>query len=93
MLAECVECRDLVAPEIDEAFVTHGDTYLCWRCASRRGGIFDPRQERWVVLPDVANLPDERKQHPLPPSCRGVACSGPDCARAGSDPDSEADAE
>jgi hypothetical protein len=59
----CVECGASLSVEIDRAFACGPDTFLCYACAERRGGIFDEDEDRWTLPPDVESLPDERRPH------------------------------
>lgn len=61
MLTPCIECGATLALGTSEAFATDDETLLCWACATRRGGVFDAAQDRWVVPPNVGDLPDERR--------------------------------
>lgn len=63
-LVDCCDCHAPVAPKTDRVFALDADVFLCFGCAIRRGGIYDEDQERWVVTPDVADVPDERRAHP-----------------------------
>ncbi len=59
----CLECDAPLDPEADRAFACSPDAFLCFACSERRGGVFDAAQDRWVVAPNVAGLPDERRPH------------------------------
>lgn len=62
--ATCVECGAELWPERDRAFACGPDSYLCFACSERRGGIYEANHDRWSVPPDVSGLPDERRPHP-----------------------------
>jgi hypothetical protein len=59
----CIECGAVMWPDVDRPFATGPDTYLCFECAERRGGVYEPDEDRWIVAPDVSGLPDERRPH------------------------------
>lgn len=61
--ALCSDCnRDLgVDPTL--FYEATSGAQLCWDCAIRRGGTFDAKQDRWVIRPDISDLPDERRPH------------------------------
>ena len=59
----CAGCGAEIAPEIDRAYAYGPDSYLCFECAERRGGIYDAQEDRWTAAPDVSGLPDERRPH------------------------------
>jgi hypothetical protein len=63
-LVECIDCSAELSPEGDRGFALSDDSYLCFTCAMRRGGNYDYAQERWVVEPNVADEPDQRRAHP-----------------------------
>ena len=63
-LTVCCDCGAAVSPELDRAFSCAPETYLCFECAIRRGGVYDGRLDRWASPPDVSRLPDERRPHP-----------------------------
>jgi hypothetical protein len=60
----CCLCGARFWPEIDRGFACSPEDYLCFACAERCGGIFDAREDRWVVAPDVSGLKDERRPKP-----------------------------
>ena len=59
----CTDCGATMF-EGDQSFASSADTYLCFACAERRGGVYDGARDRWTVPPDVTGLPDERRPHP-----------------------------
>jgi hypothetical protein len=59
----CIDCGATLWPDVGRAFATGPDSYLCFACAERRGGVYDASQDRWSVAPDVDALPDERRPH------------------------------
>ena len=60
----CVDCGAELLPDVDRAFACAPDTYLCFECAERRGGVFDADEDRWTTAPNVVNVVDERRPHP-----------------------------
>jgi hypothetical protein len=50
---ECADCGATISPMTDRAFGFDDDTYLCFACATERGGVYDDRDEVWTVFPDV----------------------------------------
>jgi hypothetical protein len=63
-LVDCLDCGAAIAPERERAFAVGDDMYLCFECAVRRGGVYDEREDRWMVPPIVEDEPDERRPHP-----------------------------
>jgi hypothetical protein len=63
-LTDCCDCGASIAPAIDRAFGLNDEEFLCFDCAVLRGGVYDAREERWTVAPNVTGLPDERRAHP-----------------------------
>ncbi len=63
-LVECYDCGATLEPAGDGVFVIEGTLALCWACAERRGGVYDAREERWTRVPDLSDVPDERRPHP-----------------------------
>lgn len=59
----CCECDAPLVPEADRAFACSPEEFLCFACSERRGGVYDAAQDRWVIAPSVAGLPDERRAH------------------------------
>lgn len=59
----CVDCGEELWPDVGRAFACGPDTYLCFECAERRGGVYEADEDRWTVPPDVSELPDERRPH------------------------------
>lgn len=62
-LADCLDCGATMAPGPDRAFALSAETFLCFACAQRRGGVYDAAPDRWTRAPDVADEPDERRPH------------------------------
>lgn len=60
----CADCGAELWPNVDRAFAYGPDTYLCFECAERRGGVYEADEDRWSVAPDISGLPDERRPHP-----------------------------
>ncbi len=59
----CAACGADLWPDVDRAFPASPDTFLCFECAERRGGVYDADEDRWVVAPDVMGVSDERRPH------------------------------
>jgi hypothetical protein len=59
------ECADCGTPTNNgsPSFEFSEDIVLCFDCALRRGGQYDTEQDTWVVQPDLAGIPDERRPH------------------------------
>jgi hypothetical protein len=57
--AECADCGAPVLSGAEAGFGFGEDAVLCSTCATRRGGSYDARQERWVQAPRFADLLDE----------------------------------
>ncbi len=62
--SSCIDCGAELWPDRDRAFPSGPETYLCFDCAERRGGVYDADEDRWTVPPDATGLPDERRPHP-----------------------------
>jgi hypothetical protein len=60
----CCDCGASIWPETERAFACSPESYLCFACAERRGGVFDAAEERWTTAPDVEDIADERRPHP-----------------------------
>jgi hypothetical protein len=60
---DCVDCGAVLWPDVDRTFACSADTYLCFECAERRGGVYDEEADGWSVPPDMSGLPDERRPH------------------------------
>lgn len=53
----CAACGAIVDPETDRApYDLDLDRVLCWRCATKRGGVWDADEERWVEAPDASGI-------------------------------------
>lgn len=59
----CIDCGAVLWPDVDRSFASGPETYLCFSCAERRGGVYDPHEDHWSVAPDISGLPDERRPH------------------------------
>jgi hypothetical protein len=59
----CCLCGAPIWPETDRSFACSPEEFLCFACSERRGGVYEAREDRWVVAPDVAGLFDERRPH------------------------------
>lgn len=62
--AVCTDCNGDLGLDPSLRYDGGNGVRLCWECALRRGGTFDAKQDRWVALPDISDLPDERRPHP-----------------------------
>ena len=60
-LVDCNDCGATIAPNADAGFVTSEVFAVCLQCAVARGGVYDASQDRWIVPPDVTDVPDERR--------------------------------
>jgi hypothetical protein len=60
----CADCAGDLGVDPTLFYDAGNGARLCWECALRRGGIFDAERDEWAALPDVSDLPDERRQHP-----------------------------
>ena len=63
-LVECIDCGANITSALDRAFALGDDTFLCFECATTRGGIYDDQHDCWLTAPNVADEPDERRPHP-----------------------------
>ena len=59
----CIECGEVLWPDVDRSFASGPDAYLCFTCAEKRGGVYDASRDRWSVPPSTTGLPDERRPH------------------------------
>lgn len=57
-LSTCVVCGAEVSIARDRAFAAGSRTVLCYDCATRRGGIYDEAQDRWLQEADLRGLAD-----------------------------------
>jgi len=55
-LSLCADCGAEILPARDRGFSLGGDLALCMACAVRRGGAYDEEYDRWVRVPDTADL-------------------------------------
>ena len=55
-LTECIDCGALIEEDADPSFAFGTQSTLCFECAIRRGGVFDPAMETWTVPPDISSL-------------------------------------
>ena len=53
----CLQCGAEVSMGRDRAYVVSEENALCQACATRRGGAYDERQDRWVAAPRLDGLP------------------------------------
>ena len=49
-LDECADCKTAITDSVN-AFALAGGGALCFECAIRRGGAYDPETETWVTDP------------------------------------------
>ena len=63
-LVECYDCSAALEPAQAGVYVFGDDLALCWQCAQKRGGVYASEDDRWLVAPNIADLPDERRAHP-----------------------------
>jgi hypothetical protein len=63
-LVRCFDCGAMIAPGPDRAYAISDESFLCFECAERRGGRYDHDADEWIVAPNVADEPDERRPHP-----------------------------
>ena len=55
----CADCGALMLAGAEDGFGFGESSMLCASCATRRGGSYDARQERWVCAPRVADRVDQ----------------------------------
>ena len=65
-LTECCSCGAPLGGTEHDAFRVD-DALVCYDCAVRRGGLYDTRQGRWVMEPDVSDLPQGHRSRPRDP--------------------------
>ena len=56
---DCWVCGDELLVERDRGYRFGPELALCYECAALRGGVYDEREDRWVVPPDLTGLPEE----------------------------------
>lgn len=56
---QCADCGDPVLSGAESGFGFGDNSVLCSTCATRRGGSYDARQDRWVQPPRFADLLEE----------------------------------
>jgi len=61
LLEVCASCGLPITLGAETTYAFGPSSILCPACATRRGGVYDAERDRWVVEPDVADLPDERR--------------------------------
>lgn len=59
----CLDCGVEIFPSEDRSFAFGPDELMCFDCAVKRGGVYDPEEDRWIVTPETIGLPDERRPH------------------------------
>ena len=52
----CALCRNPIAESVETAFQYSRGGCLCSSCATKRGGKYDAREERWTTAPDLEGL-------------------------------------
>jgi len=52
----CASCGAELGGPGDRSYVLDQRAALCWECALKRGGSYDPDEDRWTVAPRVADL-------------------------------------
>ncbi|MEW5852050.1 MAG: hypothetical protein AB2A00_24895 [Myxococcota bacterium] len=62
---ECEDCRQTVTPPQDPVYRLGEDAFLCLQCATRRGGVYNADEDRWVVEPSLRGI--EGLANPPPP--------------------------
>jgi hypothetical protein len=55
---ECAGCGTAISTSADRGYTYGSQSVLCFECALARGGIYDADQDRWVIAPEVADLPE-----------------------------------
>ena len=55
--ATCVICGAEIAPARDRGYAAGPDTFLCFACATERGGTWDELHDRWLEAPDTRDFP------------------------------------
>lgn len=63
-IERCAGCGIGISAGIDRGYAFGPTGVLCPACSTQRGGFYDAERDRWVVEPDVQDLPDERAPHP-----------------------------
>jgi hypothetical protein len=59
-VAVCAACGAEIVAETERGFRIGDRGALCFQCAVERGGVYDEREDRWLVAPDLRGLePDE----------------------------------
>jgi hypothetical protein len=58
----CSECDASLWEDDDRAFSYAPRAYLCYECATRRGGVYDASADTWTTPPDVRSL-GRRRSH------------------------------
>jgi hypothetical protein len=56
-LATCAICGAEIVPARDRAYAAGRDTFLCFACATQRGGTWDELQDRWLEAPVTSGFP------------------------------------
>jgi hypothetical protein len=56
-LASCLACGAEVVPGRDRAFALSPDRFLCFSCATQRGGSWDELHDHWTAEPETRDLP------------------------------------
>ncbi|HEU5075692.1 MAG TPA: hypothetical protein VFU02_15975 [Polyangiaceae bacterium] len=53
--AACIACAADVSSQ-DRTYACGEDQVLCYACAIARKWVYDEANDRWVIIPDVADL-------------------------------------
>ena len=63
----CADCGTRVDPSREPTFAITEEVVLCLTCSTRRGGVWDPVQEKWTTAPRLENLPlGSLEERPVP---------------------------
>jgi len=54
----CSDCGALIDLDGGQFYRFGEEGMLCWACATRRGGTYDPDREVWTAPPSLADLPE-----------------------------------
>jgi hypothetical protein len=60
----CIDCGESVDAAFDRPFAITDEVVLCFTCATRRGGAYDSDKEKWVAVPLLEAIPEERVPYP-----------------------------
>jgi len=62
LASACAECGALIDPDGARSYTFGEQGVLCWSCAIRRGGSYNPDDEVWTTPPSIAGLPDPARE-------------------------------